>query len=928
MQSDDTFEAGWLEALGQFRKQGLRLADVNPISALADVICEQLYSGEINASDVGKVLDRQGGELWVQRGAVLRSQTGLTDQTDAQKFDLPDLSGRDITRPLYRTVFTAHPVFAMRDEASRALCRQAETGVETMPEDAFMPRAGVTLLDEHEEAMLAVENARGAVCRINAEILRQRQTTHSDSWRDELPEMLGVSTWVGYDLDGRSDITWSDSFGLRLKEKARALKGYVAALAQFDIAGPKSGALETIRTALADELANTEAEVLDFTRIKLEGDDFTAVVNRLTRRKDKLVSSKALAKQLHQIAKAIADEDAARGLMVVAADVATHGFGMGEVHLRINAAQLRNAMRVVDGRSTTISDGVNSPRLLMERLARRIQNEPAWDINFKNIAEEEATARRQLMVAAQFLKHIDTDQPIRLLIAECEKPLTVMSALYLAHKLDIADRLDISPLFETNFGLEHGEKIIDQLLQQPVFVDYVRRRGRLAIQTGFSDAGRFVGQLAANMAIERLQIKIAGSLKSRVQDNLDLLVFNTHGESLGRGSTQASMLERQHYLMTPFVRDYASGLGVRLYHQSSFQGGDGFRLFGTPQLALATMRGLFEAELSPPPPSCKTDPFYKQTDFSLDLFLALKSWHEQLVSNPNYGDLLDVFGSNLLPPAGSRPTKRAVQPGNERRGPSKIRAIANNGILQQMGFLANVISGMGTAATVDIEEFGDVFRQSPRLQQCLGQVMKAKKLGSVNTVLAYCRMVDAGFWVNRAYHGSQPRNQRASRRVGQHLRKNQRYLDIQQVAWSLRDDLIDLYRLVDRLDIDSARITGSSRVDLDLLHAIRIALIIDSLMLICRAPVLGEANQYSHEDMLAFGLSLDFDRVLSILDDAFGAMRDQPLTGALDEAENYSSESKSNFEIITREIMQPLRDNQALIIRISAMVSAHYGAHG
>ena len=194
MQSDDTFEAGWLEALGQFRKQGLRLADVNPISALADVICEQLYSGEINASDVGKVLDRQGGELWVQRGAVLRSQTGLTDQTDAQKFDLPDLSGRDITRPLYRTVFTAHPVFAMRDEASRALCRQAETGVETMPEDAFMPRAGVTLLDEHEEAMLAVENARGAVCRINAEILRQRQTTHSDSWRDELPEMLGVST--------------------------------------------------------------------------------------------------------------------------------------------------------------------------------------------------------------------------------------------------------------------------------------------------------------------------------------------------------------------------------------------------------------------------------------------------------------------------------------------------------------------------------------------------------------------------------------------------------------------------------------------------------------------------------------------------------------------------------------------------------------
>ena len=53
--------------------------------------------------------------------------------------------------------------------------------------------------------------------------------------------------------------------------------------------------------------------------------------------------------------------------------------------------------------------------------------------------------------------------------------------------------IDISPLFETSYGLEHGEKIVDQLLQQPVFVDYMRQRGRLSIQTVFSDAGRFFG---------------------------------------------------------------------------------------------------------------------------------------------------------------------------------------------------------------------------------------------------------------------------------------------------------------------------------------------------------------------------------------------------------------------------------------------------
>ena len=113
----------------------------------------------------------------------------------------------------------------------------------------------------------------------------------------------------------------------------------------------------------------------------------------------------------------------------------------------------------------------------MDRLAGRILDESPWEINFASLDSETATARRQLMLATQILKHVDSDQPIRLLIAECERPLTIMSALYLAHKFGIADMIDISPLFETSYGLEHGEKIIDQLLQQPVFVDYVRRRG-------------------------------------------------------------------------------------------------------------------------------------------------------------------------------------------------------------------------------------------------------------------------------------------------------------------------------------------------------------------------------------------------------------------------------------------------------------------
>jgi phosphoenolpyruvate carboxylase len=380
--------------------------------------------------------------------------------------------------------------------------------------------------------------------------------------------------------------------------------------------------------------------------------------------------------------------------------------------------------------------------------------------------------------------------------------------------------------------------------------------------------------------------------------------------------------------MTPFVRARAAEMGVPLYHQSSFQGGDGYRLFGTPALAQATISGIFAAEMAPASPAWLADPFYQQTDFSLDLFLSLKNWHETLFADASYSDLLDVFSNNLLPKTGSRPTKRVVQAGNERRDPSKMRAIPHNAILQQLGFLANVISGMGSAAYINSEQFLEIYQDSPRLQQCLGHVRTAKSLGSLNTVLAYCRMIDAGFWVNRAYHGKQYKNQRAFRKLGQHLQNDTQATGIRHTVWRLRDDLVDLYRLVDRIGDGSIRITGDDRSTLDLLHAIRIAVIIDSLTLICQTPNLGESNQYSNADILALGLRLDFETAMEIIQSAFTAGYAASAKDGLAEAEDYSQSNTGNYSVIDEQILQPLAANQRIIRTITQMISAHYGAHG
>lgn len=217
----------WLSQLYEFREQGMRITDVNPISALVDVIFDQIHTEEVTRSQLEQVLVYLGRSLWAEQCRHLRLQTGIG--TPAQS--LPSLDDLDICRPLYRAVFTAHPVFALRAAQSEKLCEDTEKMAPAMPDMAYAPRHDVSLLDEHREATKAISNARRSINRINALILDQRRLTRQKSWRQELPQMLGVSSSVGYDLDGRSDISWTDSFRLRSQEKALALQMYGEALA-------------------------------------------------------------------------------------------------------------------------------------------------------------------------------------------------------------------------------------------------------------------------------------------------------------------------------------------------------------------------------------------------------------------------------------------------------------------------------------------------------------------------------------------------------------------------------------------------------------------------------------------------------------------------------------------------------------------------
>ena len=497
---------------------------------------------------------------------------------------------------------------------------------------------------------------------------------------------------------------------------------------------------EVSPSLLADAGAEAAEQAEAFAADLADPAAVVAAANRLTAESPARLTSLAEIRAALTALIAEADDDAALALGAIRAEMDLYGLGVARIHLRVNAAQVRSALRADLGLG---GDRAFHDRTALDAAAAKTAAAERRAVNFATVYEEQMTARRQFMLCAQILKHIDEDAPIRFLIAEVEAPATVMGALYLARLYGVDHRLDISPLFETPDAIERGGRLIERLLEEEEFVDYVRRRRRLSVQCGFSDSGRFMGQIAATLAIERLHILVSRALSARGVADVEVVVFNTHGESLGRGAHPGRYDERLDYLMSPWARSRFARDGLRLNAEMSFQGGDGFLHFQTPQLAEASLQAIF-AWSQAAPAADFDDRYYKDINFSWDVYRAVKGWQEDLWADENYQAALAAFSKNLLPPSGSRRVRRGKPGGKEEA--RALRAIPHNAVLQQLAALANVLGGVGTAADREPERFRELVEGSPRLRRVLGVAVAARRMTSLSILRAYANLYDPAFW--------------------------------------------------------------------------------------------------------------------------------------------------------------------------------------
>ncbi len=913
--------------LGELHIQTSQTPMFNPVFQLGFELSRDLESGRLTLDDIEGLVAELECEGLRARAARLRRLVGPmpVGENDASLRELAD--EQDFAsfaarwqRPLAHFVFTAHPTFLLTAAQSASVAEAASSGDLSPDLVCAVPttRDTITLDTEHDAVMAALARAQDARDRMSDTLLEIAERKWPVQWKTLQPLPVRLATWVGYDMDGRTDIGWSTSIRYRLSEKAMRLDRYAANLREDmpDLAD---------RLARAASLSRAMAE--RFASNLTDPADVSEAANALTaNHPDKLVSLAGVIDELGAAA-LDAESDKARRLLVVAAAMRADGLGMGWIHFRVNSSQIQNAIR----RRIDPEGKLNlASQAALAKMRELLADAKPLRSNFAALAIENSSAVRQFLAMAQILHHIDADTPIRMLIAECEQPTTVLAALYFARMFGIDDKVDVSPLFETESALEHGGRFLDALLAEPAYRAYAQKRGRLCIQTGFSDAGRFVGQIPAALAIERLHGRLAEAMAANGLTNVAALIFNTHGESMGRGAHPSSVADRIAWPMSPWARRRFVRARIQLEPEVSFQGGDGYLFFGSPELALATLTRFAEMPPGQADADAPTDPFYRRTDISLDYYRAIRRVQSEFLASRTYARAITAFGLGLLNDTGSRKSRRQSDLASDREmSLRQIRAIPHNAMLQQLGYPLNVIAGLGTAAEGNRESIAELLNESERGRQLMRLAGEANALASIKTVAAFGELFNSAYWATRPYRGDEQHIAEACQTLAEHLTKDDRTGVFRQLASRLRVDSLKLHRLLELVPAAGPpRGREETRRSLGVLQSLRLALFQHMFLRAVMVPAFSRANDISREDVLEMVFTLRVEDALAQLRRAFPTHFPSIADFSVSDPSDYPDEGATGYDEIHRMFIDPVERAHMLSLRIATAVANTFGAHG
>lgn len=947
----------------------------NSITMLALDISRRLEKNKLNYSALEALIQRLAVGSFGLRADRLKSYMGTTDLKKninaitriikSQAYNGNKLiEFKEFTSKLEKEIFgivlTAHPTFGMTYNMMIELAKLAtskdknrflsDKDLKKIVKEVFKteqrPEKNITLDFEHQLSKSALKFLQQSLRTFYKVILNVSKELYPDEYHKVSPKILRLHTWVGYDVDGRGDIFWNDSFSKRLEVKIDQLILYnetIDKIYKLVRNNDLKKKLLKIRKIFSDSVFYNKKALIKFSQKQIN-DDIELIKeasNFMHKHKNKLLTKSGdIVFQINDlinyyVKKKSINQKIIDELLIFRIEIENFGLGLGRTHLRLNANQLNNAI----SKEIDLKGDPNDPsnkRTYLNIVSKMIDKVRTVKINFGSIYEENMNARRYFMLTKQILKYIDEEQPIRFLIAECDYSLTVMTALYFSKLFGVEEKIDISPLFETEKGIASGHDLIRTLLKNHNFKKYILKRGKLTVQTGFSDAGRYLGQSAAVLSIENLQRKIAKSLFDENMNNVKLLIFNTHGESIGRGGHPVSLKDRLKYVNCDFTRKRMIDWKIGLIQEMSFQGGDGYQYFMNHDLALASISRIVEFCFSDDK-LIDNDPLYDSTDFGIEFVNTIKNFNTEIMDDPNYATLLNVFGSNLTHSTGSRSVKRHVDSSIKTLAyhPSQTRAIPQNSILQQLGMLANSLGGIGRYIRKDSKKFIKYYGKSERFRRIMDIVQHAFAFSDIEVLKAYIDCFDPGMWLSWSTRTADSERSENMKEVANLLEKFDVHWRLHKVYRNLHQEYMEIRnwilgrKLRGRIAVGHGRVIEKEiRDELLLMHGIRVAIFHEIFLLSVRIPKFSDQAGTSRDEIIAKLIRFDITDAVGILRKIFPVGKIKTSNSGFSDKSNYVSEININYTKEEKNIFKQLEALYECARRVSSGITHFIGAVG
>ncbi|MFC7050884.1 phosphoenolpyruvate carboxylase [Emcibacter nanhaiensis] len=894
------------------------------MDSISGLVAELSAQGLVSRGRRSKAYLKETGEQEnraLLRRCFLQAGTGL--DFDAYQA----LVGREIAG----IVVTGHPTFGFSHEQYSLIAGLIDGSVtEARARDTAgacngRPDQNLSLEYEFDQAEKALLNLQRATAILYEEAAGAARELFPEDWKKIDLKLITAASWVGFDVDGRDDITWMTSVSFRHRMASLQCQEYVTRWNKIRPEGEEvvTGLLDRVAEIFAEDVArltpvpDTTDAVRSFARYIVESRAETeSILPHILSQLDKLIAKEK-------------DEAQVAGLIVFRGLLNNFRTGVSHIHFRLNSVQLHNAIRPLVALEKDPDDPTGRRRY-MKAASKLLDHMQSRTIGYESILHEQTTARRLFMIIAQILKYIDPETPIRFLIAESDTPFTVLAALCYARMFGVDHKVDISPLFETDLALARGAEVIEELLENPHYFAYVKKRKRLCVQAGYSDAGRYLGQVAAGLAIERLRIKLIKLWDKFDLEDVELVIFDTGGESLGRGAHPGGFGARLDYYHSPEARRLIAERAIAYKQEISLQGGDGYLWLQTPGLALATVTRIMENLLAPVEEV--VDPFYENTDWSLDFFMTVKGFNNEISANRDFLQLISLLGTDISYPSGSRMTLRQDEGVVSRplEKLSQVRAIPNNMLLHQLGCLANSVGGVGAAIFQDDHGFWKMYDQSPRLRHLMTLVLTALDLSDEDFLGAYTSLFRPRYWMHSARYEEESHDHDRMLRLAKMLETHGVYEGLNRIELTLREDLMYLRdAIADREMPPLPYERGEEeRTSYILLHVLRMTLVQKIFLLITRIPRFRDHKGHSVDDLVLGILRFQVEPTLELLREIFPLEGDYDIDPLNPEKITYKGDNAHGYEYENREIFDEIGETYSLVRQISQALTGFVGALG